>query len=237
MSDEIDQIRGLLSALESRIVASPNEVALRDFAALELPELISDVTDFLLPQLTPYEGVIYFYLLRHSIIAGGTQYVRVSIPRLRAIVTSARSDSIAGVSEQQVVNCLRQLVDKGVVRKESEPTREGTLYKILIPEEIDSCRIAMKESVKTPDPIPDPKVVADYYNISENRTMIFERDGYQCQYCRKQLTRFTATLDHVKPVSQGGGNEYDNVITACRECNSRKTGKRLGDFLADTNPT
>ena len=237
MRDEIEQIRDLLNALESKIARSPDEEALRDFAALELPDIISDVVDYLLPQLTPYEAVFYFYLLRHSIVSSGTQHVRVSVPRLRNIVTSPRADSGAGTSEQQVMTCLRQLVEKGVIRKESEPTRDGTLYKVLIPEEIESCRTAMKAAISKPDPVLNPLSEADYYNIRENRIVIFERDGYQCQYCQKQMTRFNATLDHLTPVSQGGGNEYDNIITACRECNSRKTGKMLSDFLADTSPT
>jgi hypothetical protein len=136
-----------------------------------------------------------------------------------------------------VAGCLKQLVDLGVIRKQSEPNRTGTLYKVLIPEEIELCRLVMKSEAIKPDPISNPQSEVDYYQVRENRTLIFERDGYQCEYCRKQLTRFTATLDHITPVSQGGGNEYDNVVTACRECNSRKTGKALGDFLADTNPT
>ena len=72
-----------------------------------------------------------------------------------------------------------------------------------------------------------------YYNVRENRHQIFERDRYKCAYCGKQLTRFTATLDHIKPVSDGGDNSYDNVTTACLACNSEKTGKPLGGFLAD----
>ncbi len=236
MSDEIEQIRGLLSTLEDRITTSPEDAALRDFAALELPEIIADVTDYLMPQLTPYEASVYFYMFRHSIIGSGTQYVRVSVSGLRHIVSSARADAASGISVQLVAASLKQLVDLGVICKQSEPNRTGTLYKVLIPEEIELCRLAMKSEAIKPDPILNPQSEVDYYNVRENRTLIFERDGYQCEYCRKQLTRFTATLDHITPVSQGGGNEYDNVITACRECNSRKTGKALGDFLADTNP-
>lgn len=236
MVNEIGQIRGLLDSLESRAASAP-DAALRDFAALELPEIVSDVVDYLLPQLTPYEVAIYFYLLRHSIIASGTQYIRVSVPRLRMVMRSARSDAASGISEGQIVGCLRQLVEKGVARKESEPGRDGTLYKILIPEEIPACLEAMKADVARPEPVADPRREADFYNVRENRTKIYERDGYKCQYCQKQLTRFTATLDHITPVSAGGGNEFDNLITACRECNSKKTGKALGDFMADTNPT
>jgi 5-methylcytosine-specific restriction endonuclease McrA len=62
---------------------------------------------------------------------------------------------------------------------------------------------------------------------------VFERDSYKCHYCGKQLTRFTATLDHLKPVSEGGDNSFDNLLTACLNCNSRKNRKAVGDFLAD----
>ena len=234
MSDEIAQIRDLLDAIELKVVTSGEEAGLRDFAALELPDLIADVTDYLFPILLPYEAAFYVYLLRHSIIASGTQYVRVSTADLRGVVASSRSDSI---SWKHVAECLKLLVEKGVLRKESEPNRDGTWFKVLIPEEIPSCLEAMKAALVKPAPVQDPLLEADFYNVRENRTVIFERDGYECQYCKKQLTRFTATLDHITPVSKGGGNEYDNVITACRECNSKKTGKYLGDFLADANPT
>jgi 5-methylcytosine-specific restriction endonuclease McrA len=59
----------------------------------------------------------------------------------------------------------------------------------------------------------------DYYNARENRLKVFERDACICKYCAKQLTRFTATLDHVQPVSQGGDNSIGNLVTACLHCN------------------
>ncbi len=73
----------------------------------------------------------------------------------------------------------------------------------------------------------------DYYNVRDNRLKIYERDGYKCRYCDKQLTRFTATLDHVKAIAESGGNGFENLITACLECNSRKNKRRVGDFLAE----
>ena len=72
----------------------------------------------------------------------------------------------------------------------------------------------------------------DYYNVRENRIKIYERDEYKCRYCGKQLTRFTSTLDHVKPVAEDGDNSFDNLVTACLECNSRKNKRLVGDFLA-----
>jgi len=234
MSTEIEQIRNLLDSIEGRLAVTPDERALRDFAALELPDIISDIVDYLLPILTPYQAAFYFYLFRHSVIAAGTQYVRVSMADLQSVVAPPRSNEKTGWNT--VSETIRNIVDIGVLRKEGEPNREGTLYKVLIPEEIELCREAMRSASAPETKAVDENIDVDYYNVRENRSRVFERDSYQCQYCSKQLTRFTATLDHITPVSAGGGNEYDNVITACRECNSKKTGKSLGDFMADTNP-
>jgi len=55
------------------------------------------------------------------------------------------------------------------------------------------------------------------------RREVFRRDHYACQYCgsTKHLT-----LDHVIPRSKGGTHTWDNVVTACERCNSKK-GDRL----------
>jgi 5-methylcytosine-specific restriction endonuclease McrA len=57
----------------------------------------------------------------------------------------------------------------------------------------------------------------------QKRMQVFERDGYQCRKCGKQLTRFTATLDYEKPPAEGGDESAENLVTACADCNSRKT--------------
>ena len=60
--------------------------------------------------------------------------------------------------------------------------------------------------------------------------ILFARDNYRCQYCgkyRDDLNRKEClTRDHVKPMSRGGANTWDNVVTACTKCNARK-GNRL----------
>ena len=57
-----------------------------------------------------------------------------------------------------------------------------------------------------------------------NRREVLRRDNPTCQYCgsRKQLT-----LDHVLPKSKGGTHTWDNVVTACSPCNSRKGDRTL----------
>ena len=57
-------------------------------------------------------------------------------------------------------------------------------------------------------------------------TFLFARDDYSCQYCgrhRRDLRgRQFLTRDHLVPISQGGDNHWENVVTACSPCNNRK---------------
>ncbi len=61
-------------------------------------------------------------------------------------------------------------------------------------------------------------------------TFLFARDGYTCQYCGKHRNdlrpRQFLTRDHVVPVSRGGANRWENVVTCCSTCNNRK-GDRI----------
>lgn len=60
-------------------------------------------------------------------------------------------------------------------------------------------------------------------------TFLFARDDYHCQYCgrhRRELKgRQFLTRDHVFPVSRGGGNDWENVVTSCSPCNNRKASR------------
>ncbi len=225
--------------MEAEVRPEEEEAFQKGFSALELPDIIQDIVDFLMPLLSPYEVAFYWYMFRHAIIATGTQQVRISNKKMRrgvvsSVYTKGREDSPT-VSEQQVANVLKSLEAKAVIRKDGEPNREGTLYRVMIPEEIEECRVLMQEYQKAEiKPVIAEKEV-DYYNVRENRLQIYERDEYKCKYCGKQLTRFTATLDHVVPVVEGGENTYGNLITACLSCNSQKNRRPVGDFLADTS--
>lgn len=53
-----------------------------------------------------------------------------------------------------------------------------------------------------------------------SRRALFQRDGYQCQYCGERPDKLE--VEHVVPRSQGGKNVWQNVTTACRACNARK---------------
>lgn len=52
---------------------------------------------------------------------------------------------------------------------------------------------------------------------------IFERDGYRCQYCG--ATGVELTIDHVFPKARGGQRTWDNLVSACFECNQKKADR------------
>lgn len=53
---------------------------------------------------------------------------------------------------------------------------------------------------------------------------LFERDRHTCLYCGQNFKTTLLTRDHVMPRSQGGTDIWNNVVTACKACNTRKGG-------------
>jgi len=51
---------------------------------------------------------------------------------------------------------------------------------------------------------------------------LFARDRSLCLYCGVQFCRGELTRDHVLPLSRGGRDTWENVVTACLHCNVRK---------------
>lgn len=54
------------------------------------------------------------------------------------------------------------------------------------------------------------------------RFTVFARDGFQCQYCGRTPPVVVLEPDHVVPVSAGGPDTEENLITACFDCNRGK---------------
>lgn len=54
---------------------------------------------------------------------------------------------------------------------------------------------------------------------------LFARDQHLCLYCGRDFSRQLLTRDHVEPLSQGGRDIWENVVSACFACNSRKGGR------------
>jgi hypothetical protein len=61
--------------------------------------------------------------------------------------------------------------------------------------------------------------------IKFTRQNVFERDEYTCQYCSIRFDSRELNLDHVIPREKGGKNGWDNVVTSCIRCNTKKANK------------
>lgn len=57
--------------------------------------------------------------------------------------------------------------------------------------------------------------------VSLSRRAVFLRDRHTCQYCGEGAE----SIDHVIPRSRGGQHTWDNVVAACRRCNTRKMNR------------
>ena len=231
MDERIKKIRELLDDVADGLEAGPDREFAHNFDALELPSVVSSVVCHLQPLLAPIEAAIYWHMFDRSILQTGQQYCRVSTRGLMSgVVKSTKSGELA---IQSTRGALKVLEEKGAILQTGEPNREGTLYKVLLPDEIPACVESMRKTQLAAAPsAPDEKTEGDFYNVSENRLRVFERDEYTCRYCSKQLTRFTATLDHLQPVSEGGDNSFGNLTTACLHCNSRRGARSVMDAFA-----
>lgn len=228
--ERIEQIRALLLDVEGDLRTSEERAFVQNFDALEIPQVVSEIVRYLQPILSPYEAAIYWHMFELSVLRTGDQHCRVSTRGLQDGVIGSRSGQSESLSYKTVQLCLQKLEERGAIHRVGEPTREGTPYRVLLPEEISACREVMKPESSPASPV-DVARDLDYYNVRENRLKVFERDGYLCKYCSKQLTRFTATLDHVQPVSKGGDNSIANLVTACLHCNSRRGSRPVMDII------
>jgi 5-methylcytosine-specific restriction endonuclease McrA len=74
--------------------------------------------------------------------------------------------------------------------------------------------------------LPEPSVIRLTYFVrvpfraraALNRRAVFARDEHRCQYCGAAAEN----IDHVIPRSRGGPHTWENVVAACRPCNTRK---------------
>jgi 5-methylcytosine-specific restriction endonuclease McrA len=67
------------------------------------------------------------------------------------------------------------------------------------------------------------------HKVPLTRENVYRRDNFECVYCGCS-TQKLLTLDHVIPQSKGGKNTWDNLVTACKPCNSEKADLTLEEY-------
>ena len=78
-------------------------------------------------------------------------------------------------------------------------------------------------------PIHAPRIIrllqfdqAPRHGVRLNRRNLFARDGNRCQYCGRDFPHHQLSCDHITPRSRGGTTTWENVVTCCLTCNTRK---------------
>lgn len=68
------------------------------------------------------------------------------------------------------------------------------------------------------------KLIRSLYRnkVPFSKKNVMVRDNFECAYCG--VTE-GLTIDHVLPVSRGGKSTFENCVTACSECNAKKSDK------------
>lgn len=77
-----------------------------------------------------------------------------------------------------------------------------------------------------PDIVPPRPEPEEWRRI---RQAVFVRDRHICQYCGRKSERLEC--DHIVPISKGGSNTMDNLITACFDCNRSKRAHTLEEWI------
>ena len=66
---------------------------------------------------------------------------------------------------------------------------------------------------------------------SRLRAAVWDKTGGRCWYCGAQTNPFRDfAIDHQRAQSQGGTDTLDNLVPACRSCNTRKNNRSV-DYL------
>ena len=82
--------------------------------------------------------------------------------------------------------------------------------------------------------LPSVLALKEYVRTSASpaftRFNVFLRDQWSCQYCGDKFKTHELTFDHVVPRSRGGRTNWENIVAACRPCNTMK-GSRLPDDI------
>ena len=64
----------------------------------------------------------------------------------------------------------------------------------------------------------------------EMRQLIYNKYNGHCAYCGCELEYKDMQVDHILAVGRGGGNELENLLPACRQCNYDKHKKSIEGF-------
>jgi len=80
------------------------------------------------------------------------------------------------------------------------------------------------------DGAPNPR---KYKEPALTNSSLFIRDRLRCIFCERVYRSVDLTRDHLLPTSKNGKDDWLNVATACKSCNSAKGDTIVGQKLPD----
>ncbi|ADE55333.1 HNH endonuclease [Coraliomargarita akajimensis] len=116
-------------------------------------------------------------------------------------------------------------------------TRDGQFQMMSSAEWLDYCESDVPEAneaylqtVKLRIRVPKVLLLREYsklpvQEVKFTRENLFERDNYRCQYCGDSFEALELNMDHVIPRDKGGRTSWENIVTSCIQCNSRKANR------------
>jgi len=63
------------------------------------------------------------------------------------------------------------------------------------------------------------------------RLAVVKRCGIACHYCGRKTTKQNRHLDHLLPVEAGGQNTEENLVVACKRCNTEKGKQEYWSYV------
>ncbi len=55
-----------------------------------------------------------------------------------------------------------------------------------------------------------------------------------CYHCEKRFHPSELTMDHLIPIAKGGKSSKNNVVTSCKECNTKKGYKTRAEIALES---
>jgi hypothetical protein len=189
---------------------------------MDVQKFLFEFQDHLAPRLDTYEQAIYLYIFRYSRLIGLNE-VTIGFKSERSRMACGIGENGKPMSENTVQRKLRSLESKrsiSIIRTEDT----GRLIRLNLPSEIP-------DLVPSPDAVSPPDLESmDFFEVPENRLLIFERENRRCFYTLAQIDEKNFVIDHVVSRPEGN-NGFRNVVAASREANNRKGSLPAVDFL------
>lgn len=79
------------------------------------------------------------------------------------------------------------------------------------------------------------QVLYHYEDLKRFKQDVWNRDGYVCYICEKQMHQGhpELTVDHMNPQRSGGSVLPENQATCCRPCNEEKAGRSVERYTRE----